>query len=128
MRWKYYKEYDYRVKRHFAWLPKIMPDGERIWLESYWALERLNEYWDNDDAHKFWCWQEEGLFNGPASPLYKSWKDTPEYKQNISPKAVPVAVDDTPKPEPPPLTEVDPTLLHEALETYLKHANGGYES
>jgi hypothetical protein len=34
MRWKLPKNYEYRNRRKFAWLPIII-DGEKIWLEFY---------------------------------------------------------------------------------------------
>jgi len=34
---------DRRVVKRFAWLPKTMSNGTRIWLESYFSVEQYKE-------------------------------------------------------------------------------------
>jgi len=34
---------DRRVVKRFAWLPKTMSNGIRIWLESYFSVEQYKE-------------------------------------------------------------------------------------
>lgn len=32
---------DFRVIRYFAFLPTDLSDGNRVWLQFYWSIERL---------------------------------------------------------------------------------------